>query len=182
KKQGNLTGTPRKVRDLTADLFNGIQEWNKQQLLGMEVLSNISHIKLHNGKTKDGVETHYPPGLQDLCDKLNGICNSMCGVASEMEKIQTQIISLCKLESLRKVEQKPIFLTWPINSYVDVCSFVSQSYNREAKLKVIIKENIAHCTTKENLMLYSAMWAHLPYLDEKIDLMMETLLKETGYR
>jgi hypothetical protein len=43
---GNLTGTPRRVRDLAADLFNLIQKWNTQHLHGVQILNTIMSMKL----------------------------------------------------------------------------------------------------------------------------------------
>lgn len=43
---GNLTGSARRVRDLAADLYNFIQEWNTQHLLGVQMLNAIMCMKL----------------------------------------------------------------------------------------------------------------------------------------
>jgi len=43
---GNLTGNARRVRDLAADLFNLIQNWNMQHLHGVQILNTIMSMKL----------------------------------------------------------------------------------------------------------------------------------------
>ena len=47
-KQGNLTGTPRKIRDSAADLYNYIQTWNGHHIQGVAILSQIMEFKLDN--------------------------------------------------------------------------------------------------------------------------------------
>jgi hypothetical protein len=43
---GNLTGNARRVRDAAADLYNLIQEWNTQHLLGIQILNTVMSMKL----------------------------------------------------------------------------------------------------------------------------------------
>jgi hypothetical protein len=43
---GNLTGNARRVRDMAADVYNLIQEWNIQHLLGVQMLNTIMSMKL----------------------------------------------------------------------------------------------------------------------------------------
>lgn len=45
-KQGNLTGTPRKVKDLCASIYNGIQKWNELILKGMPIVKEVTEMKL----------------------------------------------------------------------------------------------------------------------------------------
>ncbi|KAF6204570.1 hypothetical protein GE061_018730 [Apolygus lucorum] len=41
-QKGNLTGSPRKVKDSVADIFNSIQKWNNLHVDGLVLLRRIS--------------------------------------------------------------------------------------------------------------------------------------------
>lgn len=41
-----MTGNPRRVRDSAAEIYNLIQEWNKNLVSGANVLSSLSGMKL----------------------------------------------------------------------------------------------------------------------------------------
>lgn len=56
-----MTGNPRILKDLAADVYNFIQKWNNVHLHGMSLLKSITELK---------VDSSYPRGLQELCDEL----------------------------------------------------------------------------------------------------------------
>lgn len=44
--QGNLTGTPRRLKDLTADWYNGKLKWKRNCQKGFVVCNKIGDIKM----------------------------------------------------------------------------------------------------------------------------------------
>jgi hypothetical protein len=70
------------------------------------------------------------------------------------------------------------------NAYISgqVSEEVYKAYKLELAAKNRVKNNIAHCCTKEALMYYTATWVHQPYIDSHVDLLVESLLQETGHR
>jgi len=64
----NLTGTVRLVRDLAADIHTNIQQWSNLHIQGITYLKDITQEK-HN--------KNYSEILQDLCDKLENICDNL---------------------------------------------------------------------------------------------------------
>lgn len=69
----NLTGIARHVRDLAADIHANIQQWNSLHLQGVIYVKNI--IQEKQGKN------YYSKTLQDLCDKLENICDNLVSVS-----------------------------------------------------------------------------------------------------
>jgi len=64
----NLTGTVRLIRDLAADIHANIQQWSNLHIQGITYLKNI---------TQEKHDKNYSEILQDLCDKLENICDNL---------------------------------------------------------------------------------------------------------
>lgn len=64
----NLTGTIRRIRDLAADIHANIQQWNNLHIQGITYLKDI---------TQEKHDKNYSKILQDLCDKLENICDNL---------------------------------------------------------------------------------------------------------
>jgi len=66
------TGTPRRVRDLTADIHANIQQWNDLHLQGINYIKLILYEKQDKGLSEN---------LQDLCDKLEDVCDNLVSIS-----------------------------------------------------------------------------------------------------
>lgn len=66
-----MTGTERFVYDLTVDIHENIQQWNDFHIQGVTYLKNIIQVKRNK---------NYSVILQDLCDKLENVCNDLVRV------------------------------------------------------------------------------------------------------
>jgi hypothetical protein len=58
---------------------------------------------------------------------------------------------------------------------------VHEAYKLELTAKNRVNNNTAHCCTKEALMYHTATWVHQLYVDSNVDLLVESLLHETGH-
>ncbi|XP_069694097.1 cyclin-dependent kinase 2-interacting protein-like isoform X1 [Periplaneta americana] len=181
---GNLTGNCRRLRDLAAELFNLIQEWNTQHLLGVQIVKSIMNLKhpVLIGCDMGSSTQTYPDGLQELCDELSEIVLIMERVVEKMEVIPRQMRSVATLEKLNSMNKAPLFLTWPSEKFGEVSEEILEAYKCELKIKNKVKRTIAHSTSIEALMYYTALWVHQTDVDSKIDLLVESLLLETGHR
>ncbi|PNF17813.1 hypothetical protein B7P43_G05806 [Cryptotermes secundus] len=181
---GNLTGNARRVRDLAADLYNLIQEWNAQHLLGVQILNIITSMKLpvliEGGA--EGSSQIYPEGLQEQCEQLNEVVQTMNEIVGQLRAVTQQMYSVGKLEKLQNINKTPLFLTWSSDRYGQVSEEVYEAYALELRAKNRVKNNIAHCSTKAAIMYHVATWVHQPYIDTNVDLLVESLLHETGHR
>jgi len=58
-----------------------------------------------------------------------------------------------------------------------------QMYKEELPVKELIVQNIAHGSSRDMIMFYTATWKHEPYIDwPTATLMLESMLTETGHR
>ena len=65
---------------------------------------------------------------------------------------------------------------------MEVSEEIVNAYSKEIEVKFIVKENIAHVNTKDELLMFSALWTHQPYVEDSLDYSLESMLKETGLR
>ncbi|XP_012274728.1 cyclin-dependent kinase 2-interacting protein [Orussus abietinus] len=165
----NLTGNPRIVRDLVASLHNNIQEWNIIHLHGLDILKNITSIK------KDG---EYSNQLDILCNDLEDDCIKLHEIVKNLEHLSYQL----RTAVLLKKEPKNLFLTWPIEKYGHVAEIIYNAYKNEVAVKYSILENVAHDHRESAKMLHLAMWVRQVEIPENINLLLESMLLETGFR
>ncbi|EFN88078.1 Cyclin-dependent kinase 2-interacting protein, partial [Harpegnathos saltator] len=175
----NLTGLARHIRDLVADIHTNIQQWNSLHLQGIICIKNITQEKQANN--------YYSTILQDLCDKLENICDNLVSVPFKYFyiisfKVLYQIKHQLKtLPALQKTLDK-LFITWPTTKFGEVAEIICEAYHKEAKLKRKILENVAHNYTDSWKMLHLAAWQYQPSLPEDLTILLEFLLTETGHR
>ncbi|GLV46382.1 uncharacterized protein CBL_20724 [Carabus blaptoides fortunei] len=169
--QRNLTGLPRVARDIAADIYNNIQHWNVLHIRGASVVKEMALLK-------SDVRQLHPAGLESLAVTLNDAVSAMNVIVDNLDTSVQQLKSLIHLHK----SPVPIFLSWPVGKYSEVCERISQAYRQEYKLKYLIGENIAHVSGKDKLMLYAASWTYQPYIDSDIEMCLESLLTETGHR
>lgn len=85
------------------------------------------------------------------------------------------IISLYKSE-------KPVFLTWPVERFSQIFHEIYSAYVMEFKVKKKSIENIALCEKEEKFLLFIGSWMYQVYVNERTNLLLESLLVETGHR
>ncbi|XP_031830569.1 cyclin-dependent kinase 2-interacting protein-like [Nomia melanderi] len=165
----NLVGAARHIRDLAADIHASIQQWNATHLQGITLLKDI---------TREKQNSSYSQLLQELCDKLESICNTLDSVVKNFIQIAHQI----KLTTSLEKDTDKLFTTWPITKFGQIAEVIHTMYSEEAKMKRKVFEDIAHQYTESLKMLYLATWVHQPLLPESLIICLESLLIETGHR
>lgn len=55
-------------------------------------------------------------------------------------------------------------------------------YENECKLKRHLSQNIAFETNRDTVVFYNVAWLQEPYIDTNADLLLESMLVETGLR
>ncbi|KAL2720949.1 cyclin-dependent kinase 2-interacting protein-like isoform X1 [Vespula squamosa] len=170
-KGKNLTGTVRHLRDLTADVHRIIQQWNNSTLEGINILKSIIQEKSNK---------NYTIQLQDYCDNLEEICHTLSNLVKALERIVHQINALTTLD---KTTTK-LFTTWPISAFGirRTVEMIYTTYSNEMQIKYKVLENIAHCHTESQKMLYLSTWLHQPLLSKNTTILLEAMLTETGHR
>jgi hypothetical protein len=62
-----------------------------------------------------------------------------------------------------------------------VAEKLSTMYHKEWELKQSIYENICHVISRESVMFCTSAWVHQPYLEESAELLLQSMLTETGH-
>ncbi|CAG9835385.1 unnamed protein product [Diabrotica balteata] len=167
----NLTGSPRVVRDIAADLYNTIQSWNSFYINGAQIVKQIAILKADNMDV-------YSTELEEY---TNALYTCVQGLKQCEEKLQLCKHQLCALQKVgRKLE--PLFISLNINEIVDLVDIIVNSYVEEFKVKEIVLENIAHAKNKDEVMFFAACWTLQPNITDQINLKVEALLVETGHK
>ena len=181
--QGNLTGTPRKVKDTCADWFNCVQKWQALNTKGFNIASEIANIKLSSVlSTEEGNKVTMPTEMAPLCEKLGEVYNSLEKIYNKMVSLTVTLQGVYNLEVHQSVDLEPMFHTWTVDRFADTSKQLSDMYKKELEVKNIIVENIAHATDRNLMMFHTAAWLHEGYITEDSTFMLESMLKECGLK
>ncbi|KAF5276784.1 hypothetical protein FQA39_LY18548 [Lamprigera yunnana] len=170
-KQKNLTGLPRVARDIVADLFNNIQQWNDSHIVGANLTKNILQLKADN-------INDLSKELENLTTDLYNIVQRLSGITGAFEFLTNQIKSLVKLHK----KSTPFFVSLENKQLVELIEQVCEAYKAEFKVKKFVLENIAHSHNNSEIMFYTVCWTHQQNINSGINMKVETLLTETGHR
>lgn len=94
--QKNLTGPPRIVKDIAADLYNAVQKWNNLHIQGTQFVKQIALIKSDMFGT-------YSIELEQQIDELYKIVESIRLYITIFEKLKNQMSALEKLQSKNEI-------------------------------------------------------------------------------
>ncbi|XP_056645714.1 cyclin-dependent kinase 2-interacting protein-like [Diorhabda sublineata] len=167
----NLTGSARVIRDIVADIYNNIQNWNNYHIKGSQAIKRIILLKSEN-------INKYSNELEDAINDLYVITKHLNTCKEKLEIYKEQILALSKTE--KRVD--PVFISLTVEDMVTLIETVVASYSEESKVKNMVLEHTAHVRNADEAMFFAASWTLQPYITNDINLKMETLLVETGHR
>ncbi|OXU26736.1 hypothetical protein TSAR_013201 [Trichomalopsis sarcophagae] len=165
----NLTGNPRLVRDIAAEIHSSIQQWNALHLNGVSLLKTITRLK---------VDQSYPEELKTPCEDLEKICDEADKIVANLELLAKQVKAV---SCLHKTDNN-LFSTWPVEKFVMTAETIYNAYKKEAAVKRIILENVAHNHRDSWKMLHLAAWVHQTQISDNINTKLESMLIETKLR
>lgn len=116
----NLTGLPRTVRDIAADIYNNIQQWNTLHIKGSTIIKEIVNLKSNSKK-------NYPDGLEELSNVLYEVITSQNIILSNLKTCSEQLESVVILH--KSIE--PLFISWSAEKIAIVAGKIYQDYNQE---------------------------------------------------
>lgn len=118
--QKNLTGPPRIVKDIAADIFNTIQKWNNFHIQGCHIVKQIGFIKSE-------IFGSYSPELEEETDKLYKVLQNLMSCVEIFKKLVTQMSALEKLQNKDEV----LFMSCTIKELKDYISCITSAYLKE---------------------------------------------------
>jgi hypothetical protein len=169
--QKNLTGLPRVVRDLVADVYNNIQWWNDLHIKGATVVKEIASLKSNNPKD-------FSSSLEQLTNELYTLVQSLKQFKDGLLVYTTQIMASVKLQK----DPEPLFISLDMSAVARLVEEIAKAYEAEFSVKEFVLENIAHSKNKDEAMFLAALWTYQYKISDRIGLKLEALLVETGHR
>ncbi|VEN49906.1 unnamed protein product [Callosobruchus maculatus] len=169
--QKNLTGVPRVVRDLAADLYNTIQKWNRIHIRGALLCKQIAICKADQ-------PSEYSPELEILTNDLYECVEELRPIKETLERTMKQGEAMKKLQN----NTTPVFFGHDIDGLVEIVNYIGKAYVKEYSVKQTVLENIAHTKTKDEVMFFATYWTLQTNVDDIVSLKLETLLTETCHR
>ncbi|XP_020294927.1 cyclin-dependent kinase 2-interacting protein-like [Pseudomyrmex gracilis] len=164
----NLTGSLRVVSDLVVDIHANVQHWHNFHHQGLGYIKDITQEKCKRD----------PENLQDLCDKLEKICDNLDNIVLRLEQIKNQLNTIRVLE--RATDK--LFISWSPNKFCETAEILWTAFRKEAELKRNILANVAHNHTDSWILFNLTAWGHQPFVSGYLNVLVESLLIETGHR
>uniref|UniRef100_A0A336LX13 CSON002684 protein n=1 Tax=Culicoides sonorensis TaxID=179676 RepID=A0A336LX13_CULSO len=154
------------------------EKWQAAHRRGISLCSSIEVIKRRaiDLKEKDKNTDLYP------IEELQGHCNNLSIIMTILEDVISNTkVYVKQLETFNALEEgksNVIFKTWDIGKFVEVAHVLLNAYEKEFQIKTIVKENIAHGTTKSELAWHSSVWQYPVYLNSDVELLLKFLKVE----
>lgn len=121
--QKKLTGLPRIVQDVAADLYNHIQKWNDFHIQGSHLVNQIALVKSNSFES-------YSAELEQLTDNLYKVLQNLEPYVQKFEKFQNQIEALNKLQNATEV----LFISCSVDEIKQITKLISAAYLKEYKV------------------------------------------------
>lgn len=140
--QKNLTGSPRIVRDISADIYNNIQKWNNLHIEGSHIVKQIGFIKSE-------IFGSYSKELEQQTDNLYKIVENLRPYVKIFEKLCNQINALDRLQNASEVP----FISLKLFEIKEIVEIITAAYLKD--YKVILKTILAYTYIHVILFIFS---------------------------
>lgn len=141
-------------------------KWKTAQARGNSLCQSIEVIKRRafDQKEKDkNTVSLYPDELQQVCDSLAIVTTIFEDAVNALALFERQLIAVAGTEKGGYGGQRSpnvVFKTWMMNDLLDCVSFIHNAFRQEYQIKKTISENIAHATSKEEVVWHTAIWSY----------------------
>ena len=179
--RGNLTGYPRRLKDITADWHNAYVKYRNCSVEGVSVLKDIANILIESRFTAEGIVDHMKPipnQEESHLSNLQSIVSTQSAVVDKLSDLTDNTMSLASIHS-GSTGDSVYFQSWPVTRFLNSFREWLHGFRKDLELKRWIVQHICHSSSKEELMFYVACWTYEPYLPPKSS--MNCVLHETGF-
>lgn len=185
-KTANLTGNERQVKDGCADIYNAVQKWSKINREGTDVITEMANIRISFLLQSNEDYAERPDNSSDL-QKLESLCDDLHSCVQKLKKIVLKMKAVAnKFHGVQNLSQYKndcdvMFQTWLTKDFASAAEEISVMYLKECELKQVIYENVCHAVSRDSVMFYTSAWVHQPYIEERAELLLQSMLTETGH-
>lgn len=185
-KTANLTGNERQVKDGCADIYNAVQKWSKINREGTDVITEMANIRIIFLLQSSEDNAERPDNSSDL-QKLESLCDDLHSCVQKLKKLVLKMKAVAnKFNGVQNLSQYKndcdvMFQTWLTKDFASAAEEISVMYLKECELKQVIYENVCHAVSRDSVMFYTSAWVHQPYIEERAELLLQSMLTETGH-
>ncbi|KAK3730350.1 hypothetical protein QZH41_014845 [Actinostola sp. cb2023] len=190
----------RRVRDLCAKWHELVEKWSNLNTLGINVANNVMNLQLQkqysdvdnsNSLTVlsdlSTTSSELEENVMKLLEELTQILSKMSQVCNKMESISESFLAAQKLKNFNEKEVNDheteiYFNTWPLHQYYSISQKLYSMYGKELTLKQKLCSHFTRTKDRNELFVYLSLWLHEPYLNDEKDVLLESMLIETGLR
>ncbi|XP_062568501.1 cyclin-dependent kinase 2-interacting protein-like isoform X2 [Saccostrea cucullata] len=185
-KTANLTGNERQIKDGCADIHNAIQKWTKTNREGTEIITEIANIRISHILQYEEENTEKPDNSADFL-KLESLCENLQSCVQKLKVVLKIGTVAAKFQGVQTLSQyknnsEVLFQTWSTQDFVSAAKELSTMYQKELELKQSIYENVCHADSRDSVMFFTSAWVHQPYIEDRADLLLQSMLTETGHQ
>ncbi|XP_037960746.1 uncharacterized protein LOC119689890 [Teleopsis dalmanni] len=177
----NFTVCKTRLDVIIKTLQDNYDKWQLAQKRGLSLCSSIEAIKTRSLSTANQAATNdhtqYPQELQTYCDKLAIITSIFHDITTNAKESIRQLRSLSKLPGSCN---ETFYRSWQITNFIKFAEQLYNHYVEETKVKQRVMENIAHCTTRVQLIQTCSSWEYPQHVDDFISLMFLFLKQEVN--
>lgn len=185
-KTANLTGNERQIKDGCADIYNAVQKWSKINREGTDVITEMANIRINFLLQSSEDNAEQPDNSSDL-QKLESLCEDLHSCVQKLKKLVLKMKAVAnKFNGVQNLSQYKndcdvMFQTWLTKDFASAAEEISVMYLKECELKQVIYENVCHAVSRDSVMFYTSAWVHQPYIEERAELLLQSMLTETGH-
>lgn len=185
-KTANLTGNERQVKDGCADIYNAVQKWSKINREGTDVITEMANIRISFLLQSSEDNAERPDNSSDL-QKLESLCEDLHSCVQKLKKLVLKMKAVAnKFNGVQNLSQYKndcdvMFQTWLTKDFASAAKEISVMYLKECELKQVIYENVCHAVSRDSVMFYTSAWVQQPYIEERAELLLQSMLTETGH-
>lgn len=185
-KTANLTGNERQIKDGCADIYNAVQKWSKINREGTDVITEMANIRIIFLLQSSEDNAERPDNSSDL-QKLESLCDDLHSCVQKLKKLVLKMKAVAnKFNGVQNLSQYKndcdvMFQTWLTKDFASAAEEISVMYLKECELKQVIYENVCHAVSRDSVMFYTSAWVHQPYIEERAELLLQSMLTETGH-
>lgn len=185
-KTANLTGNERQIKDGCADIYNAVQKWSKINREGTDVITEMANIRISFLLQSNEDYAERPDNSSDL-QKLESLCEDLHSCVQKLKKLVLKMKAVAnKFNGVQNLSQYKndcdvMFQTWLTKDFASAAKEISVMYLKECELKQVIYENVCHAVSRDSVMFYTSAWVHQPYIEERAELLLQSMLTETGH-
>ncbi|EDW11099.1 uncharacterized protein LOC6575648 [Drosophila mojavensis] len=174
KHDANLASCKAKLQGLVANLQANYAKWQMAQQRGTSLCYAIEARKTRCYDNADN--GYFPEDLHMSCDKLAIITSIFVDIFTNTREILRQLRGLTLLAGI--TSNVIFYRTWKLTEYVSFTEELVKRYRQESMVKQHVMRNIAHSTSRAQLIAHTTKWEFPEHVDAYVNLVFLLLAEE----